>query len=151
MADINYPSTLPDFKIGKSRQQEQTFRTTQPFSGPMYIQQVTDETPVIWDVTITCNSQIQARQVRAFIRLTSNGELFNKDILTEEGHLDHEVRFIEMPLQPTQLTPFLWQYSGVIYARKLASIDELVDDQLIIDWLNGSEIIDNVMNNLWVS
>lgn len=149
MADIDYPVTLPDFKMGKSRQQQQTFRTTQPFSGPMYIQKVTDESPVIWDVTITCNSRIQSRQFQAFIRGVSSGEVFNKSILTEEGHLEHEVRFIELPLSPVQLNSYLWQYSGTIYARKLQSIDELIDDELITGWLQDSEIIDNALNNLW--
>ncbi|PHR55968.1 MAG: hypothetical protein COA43_14720 [Robiginitomaculum sp.] len=151
MASIIYPTTLPDFRTGKARQQQQTFRATQPFSGPLYIQKVTDETPVIWDITVTCRSQIQSRQFQAFIRSVENGELFNKDILTEEGHLEHEVRFIELPLQPQQLSSFLWEYSGVIYARKLQSIDELVDDGLIANWLQDASIIDNALNNLWGS
>lgn len=149
MASIIYPATLPDFKLGKVRQQPQMYRTTQPFSGPLFIQKVTDEMPVMWGVTITCKSQIQSRQFAAFIRSVENGELFNKDILTEEGHLDHEVRFIELPLKPIQLSSFLWEYSGVIYARKLTSIDELVNDLLIANWLQDADIIDNAMNNLW--
>ena len=109
MADITYPSaTLPDFKMGKQRSQVQTYRTSQPFNGPMYIEKITDESPVSWGVTIDCRNQIQSRQFQAFVRAVANGQPFNKFILTEEGYIEHEVRFIEMPLQPTQKNQFLW-------------------------------------------
>jgi hypothetical protein len=146
---INYPSTLPDFKMGKQRSQQQTFRTSQPFNGPMYIEKFTDESPVAWNVTIDCRNQIQARQFQAFLRAVANGQPFNKFILTEEGYIEHEVRFIEIPLNPTQKNQFLWSYSAVIYAVALIQPDALIDDELIYTWLQDADIIDNALNNLW--
>ena len=150
MTVINYPSaTLPDFKMGKQRSQQQTYRTSQPFNGPMYIEKFTDESPVAWNVTIDCRNQIQSRQFQAFLRAVAGGQPFNKFILTEEGYIEHEVRFIEMPLQPSQRNQFMWSYSGVIYATALIQPDAAVNNELIYDWLQGASIIDNALNNLW--
>lgn len=146
---INYPVALPDFKMGKSRSQQQTFRTSQPFGGPMYIEQFTDDSPVTWNVTIDCINNIQSQQFAAFLRSVKNGETFIKSILTEEGHIDHEVRFIEVPLQPRQVNSFMWQYSGVIYATALIENNAAVDDELIYTWLQDSSIIDIALNDLW--
>ena len=149
MADIQYPSTLPDFRVGKQRTQQQTYRTSQPFAGPLFIEKITDESPVSWGVTITCTNRIQSRQFQAFLRAVANGQPFDKNILTEEGPILHEVRFVEMPLQPTQINDFVWQYTGVIYAVKLIQPDDIVDDELIYTWLQDASIIDNALNNLW--
>jgi len=151
MADIQYPATLPDFRMGKQRTQQQTYRTSQPFAGPLFIEKITDESPVSWGVTITCTNRIQSRQFQAFLRAVANGQPFDKNILTEEGPILHEVRFVEMPLQPTQINDFMWEYSGVIYAVKLIQPDDVVDDELIYTWLQDAEIIDNALNNLWAS
>ena len=150
LAVINYPSTLPDFKLGKTRQQAQTYRTTQPFAGPMFIEAITDESPVTWDVTFDCVGQVQARQFQAFLRKVCNGQTFNKCILTEEGHIEHEVRFISMPLSPTQVGPFVWQYSGTIMAVKLIQEDALIcNEDLILCHLQDAACIDTSMNSIW--
>jgi hypothetical protein len=149
MATINYPPSLPDFRLGKQRQEVQTYRTSQPFNGPLFIEKITDESPVVWDVTITCSSQGQARGFQAFLRQVKNGTPFNKDILIEEGFSTHEVRFIEEPLSPRQLSPHVWVYTGVIYAVKLVSNDALVDDNLIILYAGQSDIIDTAVNIFW--
>ena len=149
MADIQYPATLPEFKLGKQRTQQQTYRTSQPFAGPLFIEKITDESPVTWEVTILCINRIQSRQFQAFLRAVANGQPFDKDILTEEGNIAHEVRFVDMPLQPTQINDFVWEYSGLIYAVKLIQPDDVVDDLLIANWLQDADIIDNALNNLW--
>tara|TARA_R110000744_G_scaffold125690_1_gene231359 strand:- start:77 stop:538 length:462 start_codon:yes stop_codon:yes gene_type:complete len=152
MADITYPLTLPDFIMGKRREQAQTYRTSQPFNGPSYIEKVTDESPVTWAVSIVCTSSIQARQFQSFLRAVNNGQPFNKNILTEEGHIEHEVRFIDMPLQPEQISTYVWKYSGLIYATKLIQPDDEIDnEELIFTWLQGADIIDNALNNLWAA
>lgn len=149
MATIDYPPSLPDFRLGKQRQEVQTFRTSQPFNGPLFIEKITDESPVVWDVTITCKTQAQARGFQAFLRQIKNGTPFNKDILIEEGFSTHEVRFIEEPLAPRQLSPHVWIYTGVIYAVKLIQPDALVDDNLIILYASQSNIIDTAVNIFW--
>ncbi len=60
MTDITYPAALPDFDQGKTRNEAQKYRTTQPFAGPLFSQKVTDQSPVTWDITITCVG-VQAR------------------------------------------------------------------------------------------
>lgn len=149
MADIIYPVTLPDFTMGKQRKQEQTYRTSQPFNGPSYIEKITDESPVTWNVSVICTNSIQSRQFQAFLRAVNNGQPFNKNILTEEGHVEHEVRFIDMPLEPEQISNYIWKYTGLIYATKLIQPDDVVDDGLIFTWLQDANIIDNALNNLW--
>lgn len=152
MADIDYPSTLPDFKLGKQRTQRQEFRTSQPFAGPLYTEQVTDESPVTWEVTIQCRNQLQARVFQQFLKQINVGQPFNKYILTENGHVLHEVKFIEMPLTPTQDTQQIWSYSGLLYAEALENPDDDIGNpELVIDWLEQSDIIDVAMNQLWPS
>lgn len=146
---ISYPCTLPDFKTGKSREQVQTFRTTPPFVGPIYIEQITDESPVTWDVEIVCASQVQARQFQAFLRKIKGGVPFTKAILTEEGHVEHEVRFIVEPRAPKQISKNVWSYSGTIYARALIQKDAFIcDDELILCRLQDAACIDNALNGI---
>lgn len=149
MADIQYPATLPNFKLGKRRTQQQTYRTSQPFSGPLFIEKITDESPVVWEVSILCVGQVQSEQFQAFLRAVNNGQPFDKNILTEEGSIEHEIRFVDMPLQPTQINDTTWEYSGTIYAVKLIQPNDVVDNELIYTWLQDANIIDNAMNNLW--
>ena len=151
MATISYPTTLPDFRLGKQRDQFQTYRTSQPFAGPLFIEKITNESPVTWDVTISCKTQGQARAFQAFLRKVAGGTPFNKNIFTEEGFVTHEVRFIEEPLSPQQNSNNVWSYSGVIYAVKLVQNDALVNDDLIILFADQANIIDNAVNNLWAA
>ncbi len=149
MADINYPSTLPEFRANKSRNQPMSYRASQPFAGPLYTEKITDDVPVSWDVTITCVGSIQARIMQAFLRQVANGTPFNKSILTEEGFVTHEVKWIQMPLSPNQVNNVVWEYSGVILARKLIQNDAGIDDELIINWLGDASLIDITMNQIW--
>lgn len=151
MAVLDYPCGLPDFKLGKQRQENQRFRTSQPFAGPLFIEKITDESPVVWDVTITAVGSVQARQVKAFIRQVCDGEPFNKCILTEEGFIEHEVRFIELPLAPRQIgAGRAWEYSGVIYAVALIQNDSLIcNDELISTSLSKASCLDVSLNDLW--
>lgn len=161
MADIfDYDcyGTLPPIKFGKRRSETQQFRTSQPFAGPMYIEQITDESPVTWEVTFDCTNQIQAQQFKAFLRTESGdagikikqGAPFYKCIQTEEGFIQHEVQFIEVPLTPIQTGPFQWQYSGVIYAVELIEENaDICNDELIVARLQDASCIDTTMNSLW--
>lgn len=150
MADIDYPASLPDFRITKQRSEQQTYRTTSPFSGPLFIEPITDESPVTWDITVTCTSKGQSRIFKQFLKQkVPNGELFNKDILVESGHVAHEVRFISMPLEPRQLSPFLFEYSGTIMARALINPDDDFPFDLIEKWIEDASLIDVIVNDTW--
>jgi len=152
MAIIDYPSTLPAPDIGKSREQRQNFRSTDPFSGPAYSELYTEDSPVTWGVSFTCTNVLQARQFQAFLRQVINGQSFNMDILTEEGFIAHEVKFLEMPLAPEQIDIGVWRYSGVIYAMQLNQPDAEIDnDDLLTMYLQDSAIIDVAVNEYWPS
>ena len=150
MAAISYPATIPDFKLGKRRSQVQTYRTSQPFAGKLFIEKITDESPVLWDVSIACRTRGEARAFQAFLRTIKGGQVFNKDILVEDGNaVTHEVRFIEEPLTPNQVSDNVWIYSGVIYATALIQPDALIDDNLIILYAGQADFIDIAVNNFW--
>ena len=119
MADIDYPATLPDFRLGKQRRQSQGFVTANPLQGAPYIELRSDDLPVTWDVTITCGSQLQAQTFLAFLKSVKGGRPFNKMILTEFGHVLHEVAFSDEPRSPEQISDHVWSYSGTIYAQAL--------------------------------
>lgn len=148
MAVIDYPDNLPDFRVGKRREQVQTYRTNEPFAGPLFVEKITDESPVTWDVTITCVGSVQARIFQAFVRKVSNSTPFNKNIKTEEGKIAHEVRFIEDPLTPTEDRD-IWTYRAAIYAVALVQPDAAIDDDLIIDYLSDAGVIDIAVNIDW--
>ena len=150
MADINYPGTLPDFKLGKQRTEQQTYRVSEPFAGQPFTEFVSDDSPVIWRVTIDCVGSIQARQFQQFIKYVAGGVPFNKNILTENGHIEHEVKFLEMPLEPMQTSTNVWQYSGVIFATALINPDDDIDNpELIFEWLDQASILDIAINDSW--
>ena len=149
MAVISYPDTLPDFKLGKSREQMQKFRVSDPFIGAFYTEKITDDTPVVWDFQIVC-TQGQARVFQQFLNLTNEGQPFTKSILTEAGHVEHEVKFIEVPLKPTQITQQLWAYTGTIFAQALINPDDEIDNpELIIGWIDEANILDVALNESW--
>lgn len=145
---IKYPCTLPDFRMGKQRSEQQTYRTTQAFDGQLFVEAITDQSPVVWDVTVTCPNRIASRQFKAFIRTVCSGEPFIKCILTEEGFIEHEVRFIQLPLSPNQVNQNVFEYSGTIYATALISDDAKVcSDDLISNFLPQASCIDFMLNN----
>jgi len=118
MADIDYPSELPQFNAGKQRRERQGFVVTNPLQGSAYVELRTDDLPVMWDVTITCISALQAQTFLAFLRSVKGGRPFNKSILTEYGFQDYEVAFAQEPREPEQISPNVWRYSATIYAQQ---------------------------------
>lgn len=123
MADIVYPTTLPDFSINKRRDTPQSIRVHTPLRGNAYTEQLfdlNDDTPAMFDVEIICKDQTQAQTFQAFLRTVDLGQSFSKMILTEFGKITHKIRFINVPLQPTQISENgQWSYRGTIYADKM--------------------------------
>jgi len=119
MADITYPSTLPDFRRGKQRRQAQNYTINNPLYGAPYSEKTTDDLPVTWDVEITCKDAAQAQEFQAFLKSVKGGRAFYKNIQTEFGHILHEVAFDVEPNEPTQHSDGVWTYRGSIYAQAL--------------------------------
>lgn len=109
---------LPDFRLGKSRSQPSPYNTTEPFSGPLYIEQITDDVPVSWDVTIICNG-LQRSVFQTFLSDINYSGEFIKEIRTEVGIVEHFVRIVSGIPQPTEISNELWSYSFTVYAREL--------------------------------
>lgn len=150
MADIDYPSNLPQFVLGKNREQEQTFRVNNVFAGSPFAEKITDDNPVQWSGEVFCKDALTARAFLAFVRQVKNFQAFNMPILTENGMVTHEVRFLQEPKAPVQVTQTIWRYSFVIFARELINPDEDIDnDELVAWWIQQAGIIDRACNSSW--
>lgn len=119
MADVIYPDYLPDFLMGKSRKERQTYATTEPLKGAYYTEKITDDTPVIWECEIKCHGVNQSRFFQQFLESVKGGRTFIKSILTEYGHVPHEVSFVVEPREPRQIGINVWSYPCTIRASKL--------------------------------
>lgn len=120
MAD--YPSDLPDFRIGKKKKIRDTFKVIKPLQGLPYHESVTQDEPWIIDVQITCSSLAQAKKFIEWVKTVSRGETFEKNILTENGFEKFSVGWLELPKSPTQVAVNIFTYSGTIYAKQLDPI-----------------------------
>lgn len=118
---VIYPDYLPDFMLGKQRTEKQGYVVENPLQGSPYVEQRTEDIPVFWDVEITCATATQARNFVMFVKSVKGGKPFLKSILTEYGHVTHEVSFTVEPRVSTNLSAGVWKYSGQIYATKLVT------------------------------
>lgn len=150
MADITYPDTLPQFTLGKQRKQQQTYRVNDVFAGAPYSEKITDDKPVTWTGSVICKNTLIARSFISFLRIVKNSAPFNMEILTENGFIMHEVRFLKDPDEPTQLTTGIWKYDFTLFSRVLINPDEVIDnDELLVGWLHQSNILDVAINESW--
>ena len=130
MADVIYPDYLPDFKMGKARKERQTYITTEPLKGAYYTEKITDDTPVIWECEIQCNGLVQSQRFQQFIESVKGGRTFVKNILTEYGHVPHEVSFVIEPREPRQISHITFSYPCTIRATKLVIPKSLILNNL---------------------
>lgn len=119
---MDYPNTLPDFKIGKTRRHRNTFKTIYPLQGAPYTETVTPDEPWIMDVEITCESRQQAQEFQSWLKTVNKGQTFQKSILTENGRETYIVGWLEAPLKPDQPAANIFTYSGTIYAKQLTPV-----------------------------
>lgn len=130
MADVIYPSYLPEFIQGKSRKERQTYITTEPLKGAYYTEKITDDTPVIWQCQVTCMNANQSRLFQQFLESVKGGRTFVKTIVTEYGNVPHEVSFVEEPREPTQISNSIFSYTFVIRATKLVIPKSIIFNNL---------------------
>lgn len=119
---MDYPSTLPDFRVGKTRRHRESFKTVYPLQGVPYTQKVTIDEPWIMTVEIVCGSRSQAQEFQSWLKTVNRGQTFQKDILTENGRETYIVGWLEAPLQPSQPSTNIFIYSGTIYAKQLTPV-----------------------------
>ena len=119
MAVTAYPADLPDFLSGKTRTEVQKYRTSDQFYGAFTVEKLTDESPVTWRVNIKCKDQTEANAFWDWFNANARGgKPFTKQILTEYGHITHEVKFITEPTSVTN-DRHIFDYSAEIMAREL--------------------------------
>lgn len=109
---------LPDFRIGKSRSQPSPYSTTEPFSGPLYIENISDDIPVSWDVQIVCDGA-QRSEFQTFLSDINYSGEFDKILRTEVGLVSHSLRIISGIPQPKEISNNVWAYSFTVYATEL--------------------------------
>ncbi len=140
---------LPEFRIGKNRTQPSPYITSQPLVGPLYVEQITDDIPVQWDVTITCD-RVQASQFQAFLQVVDYSGAFQKSILTEFGFVEHEVRIVSGIPSPVQVSHGVWEYSFTIYALQLEQPDAVTcNPDLWLMYGSDASLIDLTANEFW--
>lgn len=158
MAQLNYDDypNLPEFKVDSKRARPAGYNQSELFSGPLFIEQVSDDVPVYWDVSIVCDKQYRAYAFQGWLLSESNGVkiinsgVFTKSIMTEFGPIDHDVRIIGGVPSPTKLSPVLWQYNFRIYAAKLIQPDWAINNPDLPLIYGGQEsIIDIAINQEW--
>lgn len=126
MADSIYPDYLPDFLIGKRRRQGQNYITTKPLKGAYYTEKITNDLSVVWDGEFRCHGANQARLFWEFFESVKGGRTFIKNILTEYGHVPHEVSFVVEPREPNQIAYNVFSYPCTIRAQKLVIPKSLI-------------------------
>lgn len=102
MADIDYPSSLPLLQREKGRVDSNVFKNVQSMAGTPFVQPVTEDQTSTWTFTVSMirsDALIFANWIRDESKGLSvrNGNWFNIDILTENGLLPQEVKFIRIP------------------------------------------------------
>lgn len=153
MADISYPQVLRGaIQQGKQRNLAKTYINAEPLTGPFYIQKITDEAPVIWDFDLVFN-EYDAQYFDAwFLLTTEQGTLpFNMPIRTEQGLVDHELKFVEIP-NGARESGNTWSYSCTVQAREIV---RPVSARDIIDFREGGFtqedqlLLDTIVNEDW--
>ena len=149
---VDYPSQFRlAIQQGKKREVAKTFINSEPLTGKMYTQRLTDEAPVIWDFDLVF-MQFQAKLFDAWFKVVadSGNESVNMPIKTEQGIVVHEVRFIDIP-QPREVGE-TWRYSCSVQAAKIERPDNLND---LINIINLGYVeqnlydIDGAVNMYW--
>lgn len=154
MATIDYPSYLRGaIQQGKRRNLAQTYITNEPQVGSRYRQVLTNEAPVTWSFDLIFD-EMDAAAFDAWFKSSVNSgvDLFNMPIRTEQGLVDHEVQFLEIPNNPVEIGRN-WRYSCVVQAREIV---RPADPQFILDARDAYSpydlsLLDIVINKDWPS
>lgn len=125
---MNYPTNLPDFKIGKNLSVRQGFLHSDVFSGCYTTERFTrDENPV-WSVSVFCNAK-QSQDFEAFIDGVKSMP-FKKSITTMWGRCEYEVVITKQPTEPRQLSDSIFEYTFAIMAQQLNTKFDNIDREL---------------------
>ncbi|ECE3714687.1 hypothetical protein DAD08_18450 [Salmonella enterica] len=150
--DIKWPLGLHTIqKSSKARNQLATFQLADPRSGPPYRKRLSDDVPVIWDVSFIFGGDDATIFWSWFENAIDRGRTnFILPIATEFGAVDHEVMFLPDSLLPVSEAGSVFTYTAQILARKLVIPDEYPDDIWVDpDIWKYRSILDPAVNWYW--
>jgi len=153
---VAYPFHLDTVQANKSRTQPATFTITQPRSGPGYVQYLSTDTPVIWDVNFIFD-RFDAQSFYAWYLhssyLNRGRNEFTMQIRTEFGLVEHTCQFLPDSLLDHGQTGEVHKYSAQIRSRGIEIPQEIEDhlDLVASEYWRYSSLFDITMNKLWIS
>lgn len=157
MATASYPAGLRGcIESGKSRTTQAGFIQSDPAAGPAYTEKYTKNPPVFWTFSLIFN-RYQAQVFWAWFRSTVDGGAlpFIFPIRTEQGVIDHEVRFTaDGTPQLVSERENVYTYSCTVMARKIEQIMSDEDVLAIFEFFGpdaGGSLanIDRAVNREW--
>lgn len=150
--DIKWPLGLHTIqKAGKARNQLPAFAMSDPRSGPPYRKRLSDDVPVIWNVSFVFTGD----DVTIFWSWFENGidkgrKNFILPIATEFGLVDHEVMFLPDSLLSTSESGPAFTYTAQILARQLIIPEQYPDDIWVEpEIFKDRSILDPAVNWYW--
>jgi hypothetical protein len=150
--DIKWPLGLQTIlKSGKARNQLAAFQMADPRSGPPYRKRLSDDVPVIWDVTFKFKGDDATIFWSWFENAIDRGRKnFILPIRTEFELVDHEVMFLPDTLLPVSEESDVFTYSAQVLARKLIIPDWYPDDIWVEPGIfKDRNILDPAVNWYW--
>lgn len=157
MAIESYPLGLRTIlRMGKSRQMTPTYRISEPRSGPGYVQALSEDAPVFWDVTFRFQRNDRLIFIDWFRRKINRGKSpFLLTIGTEYGPVEHQFQLVpDSLLSVSEDGGNTYTYQATMFARKLEpvwadDIGEFID--IAPEWVTqpGIDIFDIAMNQEW--
>lgn len=154
MADIDYPADLRAFLIGRGKKQTAKIRTTQPLSGPAYIEKLSTDAPVIYEVSfkfgLGCFNE--ALLFRAWVEYKGidRGVPFNIPLNHEgfnEGNQTQEVQVLPSSgydiLSNVHQGQGIYEYKAILRCRKeVTGLEDYYP--IIVD--GGKDLLENMGN-----
>lgn len=143
---MDYPKSLPDFKLVKQLNVKTGFNHNDPFDA-YKVEHVTRDEVAEWNVSVMCSKQ-QTNDFEGFL-ITNMQKPFNKTILTPTGLHEYTVIITRQPLQPSQISRDIFQYSFDIMAQRLTNDYECIDRELYARYSLEFNSLDIMMNVNW--
>lgn len=145
---MNYPDTLPDFKIGKNLSVKSGHAQNDYNNTKLKNEHRTRDEIVMWAVTVLCYGEGLSEDFYSFLVAMGNRP-FTKDILTPWGRYDHTVLIVRMPEEPAQIGHNNFEYNFDIMAQRLENDYPCVDRELISRHSLEFAQLDIAINDHW--
>jgi hypothetical protein len=160
MADLDFPLQLRgELRASKRVSQVPSFRASDPSAGPFYVEPLTDDTPVTYDVEFkyTAGEAISFEAwVNSPMYCDKGRNPFNMPIELPGGVFVQEAQFLPdgVPSRPVSQQGRIFTYRATMIVRKLNNPweDELAEWAVELipfgDWINATN---QVINATWPS